>query len=1403
MLFYNLIGSVLHRVLTYVLILAMTGTSSIPIIRELPRATAAYLGIMEQLGLLKSDSTSPAGVSSSVPEEMKNEMGGMMPTIGEDGEPVGFLLNTDALEMTEEDFAPSAIANPISVSRVQSTYAATDAISNTLIITFTVTNNQSPAFTLSELSVTNTITNPIDVLSAMNFYSDSNVIRNVLLADEILPPNAIFVSADPMPDQAGDGNSNLVWNLGDILPLSSVTATLQIQIPASVADFTDLDVGATAWGTLQKRMISASAVPATLAPDTIDGESAGDWLIWTVDADYYDEYMVQKAAELGNDWQQMFSYVRSLGYESYKGSLRGTRGTLWSEAGNSLDQASLLIAMLRGSGIPARYRHGTLSTERAQELILSMFPEPQGTIGHIPNGTEVADPVNNSQLLEETIDHWWVEAYLPTLGWTNLVPCIVSAAPGQTFHDSLATDGTDQIAEVPDNLRHKVTMTVKVERWDMLSSLSGGLDYVYPLTHTFNTVGLVGEPVTLGHLVNSNGMGGMIFWRVLHTYTPYFSVGAFETLIEGQSFQDLVSNFPFGNFITTGEWLLFEVKDANGNIEQYEREVVDLIGYENRQAGGILDISKDIGIAPMITELDMLSVLVGPCRTPESAFNQYNYAWLSTYQESISFYNVSNTSSIDYSTPEEVQDARQLANLTREMILHWNALILLTFTESNDNFVSALGDGMLIRGYSDHSRLLLANLRIQQIEDNSAVRVQSLDLLDNSYRTIVAPDQATAVQPAFHFLAGFMASVLEGLAVESWANQQVLSTYQVFQHASEQDVGLQGLGISNAAILRDLDISDEAKARISRDIEAGYVVIVPEQMVSVGDEQTLGWFRVDPGSGDTIGVLQNGKHGAYAYSPIAQHGSLSYAKRFVIAMQVTMVQAAGWGFLGALVTTFVGEILEAKFGAAGAVCAGCVGQLLPFAGGIGAKLTMDVKEIADQVRELIMVAESTPELFFFAGMAAAVVIPFAIGVAAGIAAGYLLAGGLASLLEGRTKFDPPLPNCLFNLQVVELVTSTQSVLISQKGLYNNVTLTVALESTLTSIERVGSITWDISSNNDSIFEFIKLSSNDTILLQQPDETQLNEGIVRVIPFYFTATAFTRDASGQIAAFGSSKNSFYAPAVLGLGVGNDWLTYTATLTSTQPYTLTLQDAIVTVNDTDTYTGNFTLVVTGTTTLEGSGHTAAPNFADSAAIQATDADLQLGPATLLDGSLPFDASNGFALSGYTGPITITEHSPTLDRVELNGDFGQSLALSLDPITSTISPVEATTFDALISSNLTDTYTVTVEGPPGWDVEIDASGAVAATPPLGATPGDYTILVTAQSATNPALLVSAEHIVTTADHQGMEMDVALDPRITMPFGPTPPSLGGAGGGSLPGETNTGQAQLPGAAFTVDVTN
>ena len=138
-------------------------------------------------------------------------------------------------------------------------------------------------------------------------------------------------------------------------------------------------------------------------------------------------------------------------------------------------------------------------------------------------------------------DHWWVEANLPGSGWQDLDPSFMSATVGQDFVDSgsFATDGTDRSAEVPDTLRHKVTLTVKVESYSATNWTSNPLNDSYPLQHTFNSVELVGIPVTLAHLVSTSAPPGLIFSVMQDTYTPYFQVGG--QIIQGQPFSDFIS----------------------------------------------------------------------------------------------------------------------------------------------------------------------------------------------------------------------------------------------------------------------------------------------------------------------------------------------------------------------------------------------------------------------------------------------------------------------------------------------------------------------------------------------------------------------------------------------------------------------------------------------------------------------------------------------------------------------------------------------------------------------------------------------------------------------------------------------------------------------------------------------
>ncbi len=221
---------------------------------------------------------------------------------------------------------------------------------------------------------------------------------------------------------------NLSWNLGTIEGFSRASVTLTVSLPTLIP--LQLDTGAEASGALNASAVTDIAPSATLRTGSLVDPAL---LASTVDASTSDPYIQEKAAELDYDPQQIFDFLRTeIGYESYVGSLRGARGTLWSAAGNSLDEASLGVALMRTSGVPAQYAHGTLSDGLSQQLIYSMFPDPLRVYGWIAPGVEKADPANDSQLLAETRDHYWVRFDAGT-GFKDADTTFSSAVVGQTF----------------------------------------------------------------------------------------------------------------------------------------------------------------------------------------------------------------------------------------------------------------------------------------------------------------------------------------------------------------------------------------------------------------------------------------------------------------------------------------------------------------------------------------------------------------------------------------------------------------------------------------------------------------------------------------------------------------------------------------------------------------------------------------------------------------------------------------------------------------------------------------------------------------------------------------------------------------------------------------------------------
>lgn len=162
------------------------------------------------------------------------------------------------------------------------------------------------------------------------------------------------------------------------------------------------------------------AQPEPVAPEaTSCGYAAAD-LAATPDVQLTPEIHAL-AQKLGYSPAKILLYVANeIKFEPYYGSLKGSSATLVAKAGGPTDQASLLIALLRASNIPARYVKGTVQV---------LDGSPLGKDGRAPRWVgarsykaasnilaqgrnPAAAYVNNSsgQAVGNQFAHVWVEA---------------------------------------------------------------------------------------------------------------------------------------------------------------------------------------------------------------------------------------------------------------------------------------------------------------------------------------------------------------------------------------------------------------------------------------------------------------------------------------------------------------------------------------------------------------------------------------------------------------------------------------------------------------------------------------------------------------------------------------------------------------------------------------------------------------------------------------------------------------------------------------------------------------------------------------------------------------------------------------------------------------------------------
>ena len=128
----------------------------------------------------------------------------------------------------------------------------------------------------------------------------------------------------------------------------------------------------------------------------------------------FTEGVLRQAQSMGYRYVELFDFVRSnVRTEWSAGSTQSPDRTLRRLAGNDVEQASLLIALLRASGAPARYVLGVVEVPAAD--LAQQIGVPEAQLGRALTAAGIAHRprVSGGRVVAYQIRHIWVSARVP------------------------------------------------------------------------------------------------------------------------------------------------------------------------------------------------------------------------------------------------------------------------------------------------------------------------------------------------------------------------------------------------------------------------------------------------------------------------------------------------------------------------------------------------------------------------------------------------------------------------------------------------------------------------------------------------------------------------------------------------------------------------------------------------------------------------------------------------------------------------------------------------------------------------------------------------------------------------------------------------------------------------------
>jgi hypothetical protein len=593
---------------------------------------------------------------------------------------------------------------------------------------------------------------------------------------------------------------------------------------------------------------------------------------------------------VGRDPINLFEWVRdNTDLVPYQGSLRGPVGVLMDRVGSSLDRALLLAQLEQLGGQQVRLARVRLSESEARGLLTAMqqalpAPTPASPAANAQSpGAATSDPqadavvdawehsANQRQdaleaqvtMLESLVpdsrqtdmsvqneelaaieDHWWVQVKNGGT-WSDFDPSEKTAAPGKALATPLSTMSTQQ---VDPNLFHQLAIRIVIESWhDNRFSEDVALDYHLRLSET------IGQPIALT-FVSTNALdtgapnsgkplADEIKARAIAVkqWQPVLRVG--NQTISQAAFTDTgeIAGKPrTGPGSSPGEltavWLDFELRSPGMQPRVIRRRVMDIRGPSARTSARPITtaISDSVRLKRGLALLSQIQVLpVVSDMSPGFVLHESTRV-LSTNRDLL----LRVTSAGRSASQADLTSAANALNSVPAALYAW-ALERQTLSP------------VRAERYLDRPNVLSSFTR-PGIKQNRLVSQETLDIANNEIAVRPGATDPNRVR-------------LEQGVADTFAEQAAFPDAKKGENTADLfgADGAQGnkpivVFRSGDPSLQTLHIDPDVLARIEEDLATGYAVVVPSQPVELDGKKRFAWWRVDPISGGSVGVMDTG-----------------------------------------------------------------------------------------------------------------------------------------------------------------------------------------------------------------------------------------------------------------------------------------------------------------------------------------------------------------------------------------------------------------------------------------------------------------------------------------------------------------------------------------------------------------